>query len=213
MMTKHSAKRYQPEKNELIKSEEEMQNIWNSSVPPHEKVKQFTEELHKFRSLLKTMAEPVKVQIHQQAERVKPCYDTSTQKSTINEIDGTIIQGLAKANHKKGSILLDFLKIHPDKFMWNEKGEMIYQGKIFYGSNMRNLISDVVKNRTKPSSQTFHESAFVKALADLDVPKDLMKNMKHVQMTEVYKNEKPQTMTTAGVERRKEWLSSTPRHR
>ena len=53
MMTKHSAKSYQPEKNELIKSEEEMHNVWNTSVPPHEKVKQFTEELNKFRSLLK----------------------------------------------------------------------------------------------------------------------------------------------------------------
>ena len=54
---------------------------------------------------------------------------------------------------------------------------MIYQGKIFYGSIMRNLISDVVTNRTKPLSQAFHESAFVKALADLDVPKDLAKNI------------------------------------
>ena len=37
---------------------------------------------------------------------------------------------------------------------------------------MKNLISDVVTNRTNPSSQTFHGSAFMKALADLDVPKD-----------------------------------------
>ena len=60
-MTKHSAKSYQLEKNKLIKSEKEMQNIWNTSVPPYEKVKQFTEELNKSRSLLKTMTEPVKV--------------------------------------------------------------------------------------------------------------------------------------------------------
>ena len=45
----------------------------------------------KFRSLLKTMAEPVKVQIHQQAETVRPSNDTSTQESTTNEIDGTIV--------------------------------------------------------------------------------------------------------------------------
>ena len=84
----------------------------------------------------------------------------------------TFVQGLAKANRKKGSISLDFLKMHPDKFTWNEKGEMTYQGKNFYGPNMKNLISDVVTNRTKPSTQTFHGSAFMKALADLDVPKD-----------------------------------------
>ena len=37
------------------------------------------------------MAEPVKVQIHQQAETVRPSNDTSTQESTTNEIDGTIV--------------------------------------------------------------------------------------------------------------------------
>ena len=120
---KRSTKSYQHEKNDLIKSKGEMQNIWNTSVPPHEKVKQFTEELNKFRSLLKTTTEPVKVQIHQQAETVRSSDDTSTQESTTNEIDGTIVQDLAKANRKKCSILLDFLKTHPDKLMWNEKGE------------------------------------------------------------------------------------------
>ena len=179
-MIKRRAKGYQPEKNELIKSEGEMQNIWNTSVPPHEKVEQFTEELNKFRSLLKTTTEPVKVQIHQQAETVRLSDDTFTQESTTDEIDGTIVQDLAKANRKKGSVLLDFLKMHPDKFMWHEKGEIIHQGRTFHGTNMRNLISDVVTNRTKSSSQTFHESAFVKVLADLDVPKDLVKNAKHL---------------------------------
>ena len=48
---------------------------------------------------------------------------------------------------------------------------MIYQVKTFYGSNMRNLISDVVTNRAKPSPQIFHESTFVKPFKDLDVLK------------------------------------------
>ena len=68
---------------------------------------------------------------------------------------------------------------------------------------MRSLISDAMTNRKKPPSQTFYERAFVKPLADLDVSKDLVKNVKHLQMLEVYKNEKPQTMTRAGAERRK----------
>ena len=69
-MTKHSAKSYQPDKNELIKKEEEMQNNWNTSVLSHEKSETVHRKLNKFRSLLKTMIEPVKVQIHQQAETV-----------------------------------------------------------------------------------------------------------------------------------------------
>ena len=77
---------------------------------------------------------------------------------------------------------------------------------------MRNLISDVMTYSTKPSSQTFHDSAFVKALPHLDVPEDLVKNVKHLQMFEVYKNEKPQTMSPAGPETRKKWLPSTSQH-
>ena len=89
--------------------------------------------------------------------------------------------------------------------MWNEKGEIIYQEMTFYRSNMRNMIFDAVTNRTKLLSQTF-------PLADLDVPKDLVKNMKHLQMIEVYKNEKPQTATPTGAYRRKKWLPSTSQH-
>ena len=65
---------------------------------------------------------------------------------------------------------------------------MIDQGKTFYGSNMRNLISGVVTNHTKSSLLTFHESAFMKALADLDVPKDFVKNLNPLKLIEVYKN-------------------------
>ena len=91
------------------------------------------------------MTELVKVQIYQQVEKVKPSYKTSTQESVADEIDGAIVQILAKTNCKKFSVLLNFFKMHPDKLMRNEKREMFYQGKYFYGSNMRNLISDVVK--------------------------------------------------------------------
>ena len=119
--TYDSAKSCQPEKNELIKFEGNMENVWNTIVPRHEKVKLFSKELDKFRSLLKTMTEPVKVQIHQQAETVKPSYETSTPENATNETDGTIVQSLAKANFKKGSILLKSLKMHPDKLCGMKK--------------------------------------------------------------------------------------------
>ena len=53
-------------------------------------------------------------------------------------------------------------------------------------------------NCKKFSSKTFHESAFVKALVDLDVPIALVKrHERHLQMLKVCKNGKPQTMTLA----------------
>ena len=129
--TYDSAKSCQPEKNELIKFEGNMENVWNTIVPRHEKVKLFSKELDKFRSLLKTMTEPVKVQIHQQAETVKPSYETSTPENATNETDGTIVQSLAKANFKKGSILLKSLKMHPDKLCGMKKEKYFIKKNIF----------------------------------------------------------------------------------
>ena len=129
--TYDSAKSCQPEKNELIKFEGNMENVWNTIVPRHEKVKLFSKELDKFRSLLKTMTQPVKVQIHQQAETVKPSYKTSTPENATNETDGTIVQSLAKANFKKGSILLKSLKMHPDKLCGMKKEKYFIKKNIF----------------------------------------------------------------------------------
>ena len=158
-----------------------MQNVWDSSVPPHEKVKLFTEELNKFKSLLKTVAEPLKVQMQQQDVQETPSINSNNKISMKEsyENDETIFQGLEKANHKKGIALLEFLKMDPDRIMCNGKGELIYQGKNFYGSNISNLISDVAANQKTSLSQTFHGNAFMKALADLDVPKDLVRNTSH----------------------------------
>lgn len=68
------------------------------------------------------------------------------------------------------------------------------QGKNFYRLDMGHLISLVVTNRKKPSTQRFHESAFVKDVTKQNGLKDLVKNMRHLQILEAYKNKKPQTM-------------------
>ena len=44
---------YLLEKVELEKSEQEIKNVWNAPIPPHEKVRIFTKELNKFKSLVK----------------------------------------------------------------------------------------------------------------------------------------------------------------
>ena len=47
------------------------------------------------------------------------------------ENDETIFQGLEKANRKKGIALLDFLKMDPDRIMWNGKGEIFAKERLF----------------------------------------------------------------------------------
>ena len=169
----------------------------------------------------KEYEQPIKVQVVQpklKDEKLTQAKDNvqmeSKRENLYHNNDEEIIQSLPKTHRKKGKILQDFLKTHPDQFSWNQKGEMIYQGKTFYGSNMCHLLSDVLSTRKKPLSQTFHGSAFLKALSELDVPGDLIKNVNQSQMLEVYKNEDfsqpSQNLSVKKKQRRKEkWLSST----
>lgn len=60
----------------------------------------------------------------------------------IHENDHTVIKGLAKANP-------DFINMNPNRITWNEKREIIFQKKTFYGSKIIHLmpiLSQIVTN-------------------------------------------------------------------
>ena len=210
---------YQPEKEEVLKSEQEMKDVWNTSIPPHEKVKMFTEELSKFKTLVNTLSQPLKVEVTDQ----KSTHDskissekTDGKKPDFIDNSDSFIKNLPKLDRKKGKSILDFLKMHPEKISWNENNEMIYEGKTYHGSKMSDLLADVVTKRKKPISHSFHRGAFLKALADIDVPTDMIKNEKHSQMLEAYKNEPYELKTESPVKKKKKetnWLSSTSSRR
>ena len=57
---------YLLEKVELEKSKQEIKNVWNTPIPPQEKVRIFTEELNKFKSLVNKALQPLRVKIPDQ---------------------------------------------------------------------------------------------------------------------------------------------------
>ena len=71
---------------------------------------------------------------------------------------------------KQAKLLIDYMKIHPEVIDWNNKGEVIYHGRLVNGSNI-DLVMDAM-NRSKLNLSPFYESIYAKVLADLNVPSD-----------------------------------------
>jgi hypothetical protein len=56
--------------------------------------------------------------------------------------------GLGPKMHRaKTALLLKKMKTSPD-FSWNEKGELKYKGDTVRGSNVMDLVNDVLRKRT-----------------------------------------------------------------
>jgi hypothetical protein len=67
--------------------------------------------------------------------------------------DDEILESVPKTMKAKAQLLLKKIKSSPD-ISWNEKGELKYKGETVRGSNVVDLVNDVLRKRKyfRPSS-------------------------------------------------------------
>jgi len=208
-----------PERTEIKNAEQEMNNIWDTSIPPYEKMRRFTQELSKFKSMLNELSQPLKVQMETSTKDMAEKADIESEikekkpllkenERIIQEYDiESVVDSLPKSVQNKGKLVIDYLNAHKDKINWNEKGEMIIHGRTMTGSSMKSLLGDMLSSRKKPHSQPLHSGSFLRTIAEIDLPTKLIKNYKYQSLVEEYKNEQkfsPSKRTKI------DWLSSTP---
>ena len=78
--------------------------------------------------------------------------------------------------------MIDYLKIHPDIVDWNDKGEIVYHGRLINGSNISDLVGDAMSNHSKFNIPPFYESIYEKLLTGVNVPNDWIKNNKRLNI-------------------------------
>ena len=118
---------------------------------------------------------------------------------------------------KVGGMIENYLRQHPDKINWNNKGEFIYRGEAIKGSNISNLIRNVLtRTGRNDKSGVFPTTTFTKALAELNVPEDWVKNKKQLGLFHSYKTKDSDSQYYSTPHNRKRtsatksnWLSST----
>ena len=137
---------------------------------------------------------------------------TLSKRENKFSLDDSIINLLPKSVKKQAKVLIDYLKIHPDIVDWNDKGEIVYHGRLINGSNISDLVVNAMSNRSKLNIPPFYESMYAKLLADVNVPNDWIKNNKRLNMIRSHKyddvEDKKDILNIPPVKKPK-WLSST----
>jgi hypothetical protein len=134
-------------------------------VPADERLKLHDQALFRYRNVLDDY-------------RPKPGRSVPPQKTPDNEdlLEKEITESVPKMHRVKAALLLKKMKTSPDT-SWNEKGELKYKGEIVQGSNVVDLVNDVLCKRKCFNPQSWE--TFGETLREANVPQDLISHEDH----------------------------------
>lgn len=99
----------------------------------------------------------------------------SVQNSSVTEMDAQIIIDHLPQKVQSGAMkIMGIIKKAPEILRWNEKGNIIYKGQQIEGSNISDLLNDVLVRRKSFTPQG--QASFLDALNDMNVPESLLSN-------------------------------------
>ena len=156
-----------PSQDKLIKTMDEMKNILdNDSIPKDIKSSRFNNQLKDFSVFVDKFI----------PQSVPPA------PAPIQE---NVFRSLPKTFQEHAHVLMKELENFPDIINWDTNKEVTIQGQKLKGSNIIDLIGDVLRNRkTLPP---IHSSTFLKTMADLNIPEEFIKNKNRISKFQSYK--------------------------
>lgn len=138
------------------------QVLTREDVPAEDRLKLHDQALFRYRNVLDDYR-PSRLPPQQPATQPTP--------ETETDIEREIMESVPKSHKGKAALLLKRMKASPD-ISWNEKGELKYKGDTVRGSNVVDLVNDVLRKR-----KTFNPEGwetFGDALREANVPQDLV---------------------------------------
>ena len=98
---------------------------------------------------------------------------TVNQKIPYFDVESDVMRTIPKTMKRKAEALLERIKAHPDT-SWNERGEFIYRGRVVEGSNVVDLLNDILRQRK--GFEPHGRFEFSRALRQTNVPQDMVGN-------------------------------------
>ena len=175
----------------LVSLKEEMGDILErQDLRPDEKAKLYGQAFQRYQNVHdQKQAKPISVQLV--PPTVKSDF-TSAIKRDIKEekpsdqVSMEIVQSLPKTLKNRAELLLQKLKQQGEEVNWNDRGELVYNGKEVRGSNMLDLVNDILRNRRKTSTPQGWEY-FARGLAHMNIPNELIQNINRRRTVQQYK--------------------------
>lgn len=146
----------------------------NSHLPTDAKLTEYNQILHHFRKLQEEQQQPHKIEIIEKQAKSEDNEEKQKTENSTHEEDKTILMGLPHKNRKNAELLLHYVRKNPH-LKFNERGEMLVDGKRFVGSHLVDLIHYF--SRDRPTKTTVEGAeAFANALRKENVPKESIAN-------------------------------------
>lgn len=98
---------------------------------------------------------------------------TPSQPSLPVGIEEDVIRTVPKTLKKKAEAIMERIKRHPE-MSWNTRGEFVYRGQALPGSNIVDLVNDVLRHRKTFSPHGWQD--FARALRQTNTPQDMIGN-------------------------------------
>ena len=151
-----------PSQDQLVKTMEQMSNVLNdNSIPDDIKSSRYNEKIKDFTVY---------------ADKVTSGNVRTPSYSTTEPTENKMFYSLPKTFQQPANILLKELEKFPERVQWdNNTNELTIDGKRMVGSNIIDLVGDVMRNR-KTVSPLMYSDAFLQLLADVNVPEEFIRN-------------------------------------
>ena len=164
-----------PNKEQVVKKMEEVKSLIDEEhMPESLKASRMNEKVKNYSVFADKLIAPAKAA-------------AAAATVTKDDDNGMLYNSLPKTFREPAKSLMDELKKHSDKIKWNPiTNEVTVHGKVMKGSNILDLVGDVLRTR-KSAVTPMHSNAFLKILADLNIPEGFVKNKYRISKFRSYK--------------------------
>ena len=145
---------------------EMMSVLQKDNISESEKAQLFGQTLQKFQFAHNKAMKPETKHIHQPPSSID---ETQTSKT----INARIVGSVPVTLQRKAKLLLQMLEDHPS-MSWNEQGNLEVNGKPISGSNIIDLVNDVLRQRKSSPPKGWEH--FSRGLKDINVPQEYVGN-------------------------------------
>ena len=158
--------------NNLTRRDDELHQVLESNLHSDEKWKKYEQLLNRFLFY----KNPLKRKLHSCIDDDENEDNDDSAKNDNGIAIDKIISSLPKTFKRNGSNLLDFITNTDSnrKITWNERGIVKIDNKEIPGSNIIDLVNDVV--RTRKTFSAVGKDAFADVLKEIGVPREFIGN-------------------------------------
>ena len=150
-----------PNEVQLVKTFTGMEKTMNNPfLTKEEKMGKHINEMNEFTALKKKIVEGSNDMVKKETPS-----EQRIDQDTVNMLPPTL--------QRHGRQLLSKLASRPDLFSWSPSGEVKIKGKRVLGSNVGDLIGDIIRNRKQVNPA---RKDFLRVLADMNVAEEFVKN-------------------------------------